>query len=671
MVGLLYSSAILSTLFRLSVFVFLRVIPARHITKLIPTLYVLHLSSLALLPNNAATPSQHTNLKLPNGNGGLSKEYVVETDLKAIQQFRVDTLKALLFSIPSPAKTLTAATVLINTVLLLCSMDFVLESYFDDARDVTFTRVGAIYPDSARIVVRYPHENTTNALVSVLWRQVTAYGDSAWTAGPTLNLTKENDWVSTSSLVGLWPSTNYEYTLGDVEGNLLSYPTRPIQFHTFPDPGLPSGSHFRFIATSCATTNFPYKPFNGRQIKGFDLLADYLWPSRTLVQPVVNANVDVLNATDSPLSSDSHSPLAQAMPDNVDPPAEFLMFLGDFIYADVPFYFGDNAEHYRRLYRRNYHSESFRKVYEHLPIFHTYDDHEIINNFMGGGNDSNPPFASANDAFKLYNAEANYNPVEVGQHYYHFRYADAAFFVMDTRRYRSDITITDDAASHTMLGDKQLVALYDWLGKANNTATFKFIVSSVPFTSLWQHDAQIDSWAAYPSEKLSLLNALHSVRNVIIISGDRHEFAAIKFNAEGEGHNVLEVSTSPLSMFYIPFIRTLQMASENLVKVVKQVTSVIEGEPSTSFVEEEVAQEEVVKYIAEGNYKWSSFEVDTRDSEHPVVNLEVMIDGFPAYRLQIAGKPVELKVSAALATIVPSGIMNVLDKIGLKPSTWF
>jgi alkaline phosphatase D len=42
------------------------------------------------------------------------------------------------------------------------------------------------------------------------------------------------------------------------------------------------------------------------------------------------------------------------------------MFLGDFVYADVPFYFGDDKEAYRRLYRRNYLSESFRKVYEHL-----------------------------------------------------------------------------------------------------------------------------------------------------------------------------------------------------------------------------------------------------------------------------------------------------------------
>ena len=140
--------------------------------------------------------------------------------------------------------------------------------------------------------------------------------------------------------------------------------------------------------------------------------------------------------------------------------------------------------------------------------------------------------------------------------------------------------------------------------QVNNTATFKFIVSSVPFTSLWQHDAQKDSWAAYPYEKMPLLNALHSVPNVIVISGDRHEFAAIKFTAEGGGHSFVEVSTSPLSMFYVPFIRTLRMASENMVKVIEQVATSVEGEPATIEQEELVPQEHVLKYIAEGNYKW-------------------------------------------------------------------
>lgn len=83
---------------------------------------------------------------------------------------------------------------------------------------------------------------------------------------------------------------------------------------------------------------------------------------------------------------------------------------------------------------------------------------------MGAGNDSNPPFVNAADAFRLYNADANHDGPEPGANYFDFRYADTAFFVMDTRRYRSDITKTEPA-SRTMLGEKQLDALYNWLGK--------------------------------------------------------------------------------------------------------------------------------------------------------------------------------------------------------------
>lgn len=152
--------------------------------------------------------------------------------------------------------------------------------------------------------------------------------------------------------------------LGDADGNKLDYPSKPIQFHTFPDPRLPTGSHFRFIASSCATPNFPYLPFNGRRIKGFDHLADYLWPSRTLNPTVLNATMDALNASD--VSAGPKSALKKYLPQDLEPAAEFMIFLGDFIYADVPYYYGDNAEHYRRLYRRNYQSQSFRQIYENL-----------------------------------------------------------------------------------------------------------------------------------------------------------------------------------------------------------------------------------------------------------------------------------------------------------------
>lgn len=43
-------------------------------------------------------------------------------------------------------------------------------------------------------------------------------------------------------------------------------------------------------------------------------------------------------------------------------------------------------------------------------------------------------------------------------------HGDTAFFITDTRRYRSDPTTTEDSA-RTMLGDKQLSALHSWLSE--------------------------------------------------------------------------------------------------------------------------------------------------------------------------------------------------------------
>jgi alkaline phosphatase D len=142
--------------------------------------------------------------------------------------------------------------------------------------------------------------------------------------------------------------------------------------------------------------------------------------------------------------------------------------------------------------------------------------------------------------------------------------------------------------------------------QVNQTATFKFIVTSVPFTSLWTHDAQIDSWAAYASEKASLLSALHTVPNVYLLSGDRHEFAAIEFNPLNEvgsgAHIVREFSTSPMSMFYVPLIRTLRAASEAVVPRMR--LRIVDEESPPEEVVEEIPMERVVKYLPIGNYKW-------------------------------------------------------------------
>jgi len=655
---MLYASALASTLFRCSAYVFLRVIPMPLGLAILPALYAAYVISLYLWP-----PKNYVSAETkPKDKEGKN------VNPNHLEVF--DYIRAILLSIPISSQPLRTTNFIINTLLLLAATDFVLYPFIDTASAVVFTRVGAVYHDRIKIQVRYPHFNTSEGTLRVVWREsndIIVQGDS-WRDGPALQLNQENDWVDTVNLSGLWPKTEYEYMLS-VDKTILPYPSSPIRFRTFPDPRLPSGNRFRFIACSSFLPNFPYVPSQGRTIKGFDLLAHYLFPEAPLTQQPNNDEAEVISSSDMDKSTvKPHNafipPTESSGPVFQPRPADFVLLLGDFIYPDVATYIGDDAENYRRLYRRNYQSKSFRKIYERLPIFSTYNDHEMINNFAAQGNGSIPPFPSASDASTIYSALANYDSPDHGQHYYDFRYGDVAFFVMDTRRSRSGV-VKDDMRSLTMLGDRQLTAFYQWLSKVNQTSTFKFIITSVPFTSL----AATDSWAGYTHEKTTLLHALHSVPNIIILSGDRHEFAHVEFNGGDHDHNVQEFSTSPLSTFSIPFSRSLRIASDEVVTRSREVRQV-NGTEETTTITEEVPRERVVEYVANGNYKWSSIEVDTTLA-HPVVRLQLMIDGSAAYHYSFVGTPVKLQSSTALGALVSGSFKDILDRMGIRPFEWF
>ncbi|CAA7270163.1 unnamed protein product [Cyclocybe aegerita] len=624
-----YLSAVLSTLFRLAALVFTQIIPTRLGPPLLPTLYLLHLVS-AYLFHPEPTPPKHEKTNRP----------------QTPPPFAPSPLSVLILSLPTTSRLFTVVNVLINTLLALASADLILTPFLDTASDITFTRVGAVYPDSVKIQARYPfHHN-----LLVLYRQ---FNTSDWKYGPRLHPTQQSDWVDTVRLANLWPSTSYEYTIADINTTILPIASAPIPFRTFSDPRLHSGSRFRFIATSCTTPNFPYRgPFNKRTIRGFDLLADYLKPQS-------------VNATDV-----NKNITTTVQPHIVNKPStDFLLFLGDFIYADVPVYIGDDKEAYRRLYRRNYASPSFRKIYEQLPIIHAYDDHEFINNYAGNSEQA-PPFVNASGAYNIYAAKPNYDPIHPDQTFYNFQHGDVAFFVMDTRRYRSPSNGPDQTYL-TMLGEEQLTALFDWLHAVNETASFKFVVSSVPFTSLWTHDAQIDSWAGYPLEKAALLQAFHSVPNVVIISGDRHEFAVVEFNTpDPRKHIVREISTSPLNMFYIPFIHTLRPRSEEAFNTTVSVSLSEDGTETIQKIEQ-VPFERAISYIPNGNSKWSTFDIDTKNRKKPTLRLETVIDGKPAYHLQIVGESARPPNFAGLGSLLPGNVMDMFDKLGFKPGRWF
>ncbi|KAG8771528.1 hypothetical protein FRC12_003546 [Ceratobasidium sp. 428] len=563
---------------------------------------------------------------------------------------------------------------------------------------------------------------------------------------------ESRDWVGVAKLTGLQASAEYEYRLIELDGTIWSPQSKPLAFRTTPDSRLARGSHFRFVSTSCIVPNFPYNPFvGGTRIKGLDLLADHIWPAKPEVEEVPTkaeaepaaappiaeespevtvapvASTDLVDTSSTTTTSDHISatpvptdgeqvplvvtevpPVAPVKP---KPAVEFLMMMGDFIYADVPYYFGDTLQAYRRLYRRVYASKSFRKIYERLPVYNIYDDHEFKNNFGANGDDSTPPYPNASNAYNIYNGQANPDSKTDGVYYYDFRHGDTAFFVMDTRRYRSppppqkpypfpislftplikavaegrnpleayfgEPSSTPEStpaepvpeSSRTMLGETQLAALHTWIADVNRTATWKFVVSSVPLTAMWAgYDGHVDLWAGYMHERDTVLSLLGSVPNVVVLSGDRHEFAAVEF-PRGK-YVVREYSTSPLNQFYVPFVYTLSPKNARTLSIQREnVTTSETGEVVVETYTEEVPEEHLIKYVPQGNHKWTTFEVDSTDQQAPTLKVELFTNGKLEWEQKVTGDPVELTFPSSL--VIASQIQGVVGTLKHALKGWF
>ncbi|EPQ25985.1 uncharacterized protein PFL1_06440 [Pseudozyma flocculosa PF-1] len=619
-----------------------------------------------------------------------------------------EILKALVFGVSTRSPRLNFYILLAHTIALAMFLDSFFSPYLFPSHwdyNLSFARVGAISPTSAKVHVRYPHplppfdglqEDMSDELgfsgilrdglqaspepVRVIWRRLPELGERQflqdgaaagleketglsrrWERGPLLRLTEETDWTTTAVLDNLWPSTRYEWRLAFVHNNTFTpVPERAQQFTTWPDPRLSQylqtrnaavardsdemgiempnedsspvddPNHFSFASTSCVKPDFPYHPAQFWAWNWLLKLAGIGSEPGGIAQRNRIPGFDLL--------------YKRAIEGKAKPSLRFLLQLGDLIYADVPHYGGPTKDAYRKLYRNLFASDSFRRVYENLPTIGIYDDHEVVNNWSGKTADGTTleSFPPANTAWKEYVGLANPDPLDEGENYYTFRYGgSAAFFVMDTRKHRSHYQ-QDDDEDKTMLGERQKDALLRWLGAVNSTSVFKFVVSSVPFNTLWggplDWDGQKDSWAAYMSERGQLASVMQYVPNLIVLSGDRHEFAATSIR-----DTITEFSTSPLSMFYLP-IRTLA-----------------EDHGAGAW-----GEDKLYKYIPDGNHKWSEFEVDTRDPYKPVVRVSVQVDGKEAWQVSLLGKPVR-----RAENVVGSIAKSLLELLGFKPRRWF
>lgn len=265
----------------------------------------------------------------------------------------------------------------------------------------------------------------------------------------------ETDFTATFLLDGLTPNTTYTYL------------TNASHTGTFTTPE-EHPKRWSLASTSCIKPFYPYNPADhALRIRGLEHLARF--------------HVDM------------------------------VLFLGDFIYIDLPTSIGQTAGHYVSAYRQVYASPSWTDSLRSIPWLHMYDDHEIENDWDARES------GLYRDAIRPYHDyQGGANPpstMGAGETYYTFHRGGVSFFVLDNRRYRSPIGAP---GAKTMLGGKQLADLNHWL---DTEARWKVVVSGVPFTRNWRGPDSGDSWAGYLEERDVLLDRMKRTDGVIIISG--------------------------------------------------------------------------------------------------------------------------------------------------------
>lgn len=583
-------------------------IPGHHFPPIIVASLLIYLITIYLY-SDAFFDKRHLDEAFPavsdgNGKGAVTSDkndeatLIGQSDIPAepiIDHVDRSFLKIVLLGIPDWNEVdFSYFTIGVNLVLAFLALDLVFRGpLLYPSSDVRFSRVGYVDSTSAKILVREP-DSSQYPVYAYLKQQDTG----RWSKEDTIFYTnEETDYTHPITFEALLPDRVYTYELSN---NLTG------TFKTAPPHSRPTSANDRvtFLTSSCIKANFPYSPFaHALSIPGFTHL----------------------------------STIIQSLPI----PAAFMLFLGDFIYIDVPLRLSSTTSHYRSEYRRVYASPSWNlPSISSVPWLHTLDDHEIANDWSAGN--ETEPFPSAADPFMHYHVSVN-PPTPPGTPsssventtYFQFSRGPAEFFLLDTRRYRTALEPVSRSHTHaakpisppqftswfstsnasssspsythsnSILGHTQLSALLTFLATPSPPHIhWKIITSSVPFTKNWRFGTA-DTWGGFPTERQIVLDAMHAAEahlgiRVVILSGDRHEFGAVRFPAPVGGESDAsdsttepdydltpqsgphEFSVGPLSMFYLP-IRTFRQ---------------VDGQDVT------------IKYLPDGNSKVGAVELE-------------------------------------------------------------
>ncbi|KAK1655306.1 PhoD-like phosphatase [Colletotrichum phormii] len=498
-------------------------------------------------------------------------------------------LKTLLAGTPSSTSPiLSILTFLINLALVAMTADFLFRvRQYHPVDDLSFVRLGYVSPTEAKFVIREPDQAKMPVTLEIHIKDPQPpFDNPMWQLGGGMRFTDNTTDFATTLTVPLKHSQQriYEWRTSNNHSGEFVAPPRAGLMSTFND------NKFTFLSTSCILPRFPYNPF------------------------------------EHPLAIPGMRHLARVLP-NLQ--AQFMLFLGDFIYIDVPKRQGKNEEDYRQKYRHVYASPDWAPVAQNLSWIHVLDDHEIGNDWSSN---TTGVYRAAIEPWHLYQELANPPPARVagttnlrrqGATYFEFVQGPASFFMLDTRSYRSDNDVPPDSPEKTMLGAEQLEDFLAWLNRPEPKGVkWKIVASSIPLTKNWPINRK-DTWGGFLVERRKVLEAMWDAGargvGVVVVSGDRHEFAATKFPPPADGRwpesaAAYEFSCSPLNQFASPLPSYRQTDDEDVS----------------------------LKYIHSGNSKFGSLTIENlAEDEQSTLKYNLYIDGEIVWNTIILSPSVE------------------------------
>ncbi len=217
-----------------------------------------------------------------------------------------------------------------------------------------------------------------------------------------------------------------------------------------------------------------------------------------------------------------------------------LLLLGDNVYIDLP---EQPRGFHRYTYYRRQSRPEFRRLVGRTATYAIWDDHDCATDdvWMGPYLDRPGWKQAMLSVFRENWNNPAYGNARAPGCWFRLAIADVDFFLLDCRYYRTN----PFGKNPTMLGPVQKAWLMD--GLQNSHATFKMIVSSVPWAPGSKPGSR-DTWDGFVQEREEIFEIVENqnIEGVVLLSADRHRSDAWKIERP-KGYPFYDLMSSRLT----------------------------------------------------------------------------------------------------------------------------